>query len=155
MTENVKKIFEEVMIMSGKTYNLFISHSWTYSDEYEKLVNLLNLDRYFSYKNYSVPKNNPVHNAKNIEELRQAIRTQVQSCSVVLILAGVYSTYSRWINIEMDLAQHGFYYHKRIIAIEPWGALRTSQIVKNNADRVVGWQTSSIVSAIRALGQKV
>ena len=33
------------------TYNLFISHSWTYSDAYEKLVNLLNADPYFTYKN--------------------------------------------------------------------------------------------------------
>lgn len=39
------------------TYNLFISHSWTYSDAYEKLISLLDADQYFTYKNYSVPKN--------------------------------------------------------------------------------------------------
>ena len=33
------------------TYNLFISHSWTYSDAYEKLVALLDAKPYFSYKN--------------------------------------------------------------------------------------------------------
>lgn len=38
------------------TYNLFISHSWAYSDAYEKLVNMLNAKPYFDYKNYSVPK---------------------------------------------------------------------------------------------------
>lgn len=34
----------------GKTYNLFISHSWAYSDAYEKLINLLNKDSTFTYK---------------------------------------------------------------------------------------------------------
>ena len=39
------------------TYNLFISHSWSHSDLYDKLINLLNMDSGFVYKNYSVPKN--------------------------------------------------------------------------------------------------
>ena len=43
------------------TYNLFISHSWTYGDEYDRLVDMLNAKPYFSYKNYSVPKYNPLH----------------------------------------------------------------------------------------------
>ena len=47
-------------------YNLFISHSWTYTDAYEKLVNLLDGDPYFCYKNYSVPKYDPIHNAAEL-----------------------------------------------------------------------------------------
>jgi len=31
----------------------------------------------------------------------------MKHASVVLILAGVYSTYSKWINIEIDLAKNG------------------------------------------------
>ena len=68
------------------TYNLFISHSWTYSDAYEKLVNLLDADPYFTYKNYSVPKNEPIHNATNDYQLKAAIRNQMQHASCVLIL---------------------------------------------------------------------
>lgn len=127
-------------------YNLFISHSWTYSDAYEKLVDLLNAAPYFSYKNYSVPKNDPIHNAPYDYQLKTAIRNQMQHASCVLILAGVYSTYSKWINIEIELANE---LGKRIIAIEPWGAEKTSTVVKNAADETVKWQTSSIVKAIR------
>lgn len=127
-------------------YNLFISHSWTYSDAYEKLVDLLNAAPYFSYKNYSVPKNDPIHNAPYDYQLKAAIRNQMQHASYVLILAGVYSTYSKWINIEIELANE---LGKRIIAIEPWGAEKTSTVVKNAADETVKWQTSSIVKAIR------
>ena len=135
-----------------KTYNIFISHSWTYSDAYEKLINLLNSDPNFSYKNYSVPKNDPIHSAKNDLELYNAIKTQMSACNAVLILAGVYATYSKWINDEIKLANSGFSTPKVIIAIEPWGSERTSQVVKTNADRIVKWQASSVISAIKELG---
>lgn len=127
-------------------YNLFISHSWTYSDAYEKLVNMLDAKPYFEYKNYSVPKNDPIHKAPYTYQLKEAIRKQMQPASCVLILAGVYSTYSKWINIEIELANS---MNKKIIAIEPWGAERTSTVVKNAADIIVKWNTDSIVSAIR------
>ena len=128
------------------TYNLFISHSWAYSDAYEKLVNLLNAKPYFDYNNYSVPKNDPIHNAPYEYQLKEAIRKQMQPASCVLIMAGVYSTYSKWINIEIELAKS---MNKKIIAIEPWGAERTSKTVKDAADVIVGWNTDSIVNAIR------
>ncbi len=128
------------------SYNIFISHSWAYSNNYESLVNKLREEPYFSFKDYSVPKNDPIHNAQNAYQLKAAIRAQMQPASCILILAGVYATYSKWINIEIELAQE---MGKRIIAIEPWGSERTSVVVKNAADKIVGWNTSSIVSAIR------
>lgn len=128
------------------TYNLFISHSWTYSDAYEKLVNILDSDCRFSYKNYSVPKNDPIHNASNTGQLREAIRAKIQPASCVLILAGVYSSYSKWINIEIELAKS---MGKTIIAIQPWGAEKTSAKVKYAADIIVGWNGSSVIKAIR------
>ena len=128
------------------TYNIFISHSWSYSDQYQGLVKLLDNASYFSYKNYSVPKDDPIHNASNTYELKNAIRKQMQPASCIIILAGVYATYSNWIDIEIELAKE---MGKRIIAVEPWGAEKTSIIVKNSADQIVGWNTSSIVDAIK------
>lgn len=72
------------------TYNLFISHSWAYSDAYEKLVKLLDGANRFDYRNYSVPKDDPIHNAPNAEKLKLAIKNQMDYASVVLVLAGVY-----------------------------------------------------------------
>ena len=43
----------------------------------------------------------------------------MQPASCILILAGVYAAYSKWINIEVELAQS---MNKKIIAIEPRGA---------------------------------
>ena len=134
------------------TYNLFISHSWRYSDAYERLVALLKKRQYFEFRDYSVPLNDPIHNAPNTTALRQAISNHMQPCHVVLIMAGVYATYSKWINIEINLAKNGFSRAKPIIAIRPWGAEHISVPVSAAADTIVGWNTESIVRAIRELG---
>ena len=134
-----------------KTHSLFISHSWDYSDSYEKLVALLKNRTYFRFKNYSVPRNDPIHDAPTDHALRHAIKSKMQPCGVVLVLAGVYATYSKWIDIEMQLAASGFTNAKPIVAIEPWGSERTSAPVKQASDRIVRWNTESIVNAIREL----
>ena len=79
-------------------------------------------------------------------KLKEAIRRQMQPASCILILAGVYSTYSKWINIEIELAQS---MGKKIIAIELWGAERTSSKVKSATHSIVRWNIDSIVNAIR------
>lgn len=72
-------------------------------------------------------------------------------CHVVLILAGIYASYSKWINIEIELAGMNFSDPKPIIAIAPWGSERISKPVRAAADRIVRWNTESIVKAIRDL----
>ena len=132
-----------------RTHHLFISHSWSYSDSYEKLIHLLQSRPYFKFKDYSVPRHDPVHDAGTDAELLSAIQNQMSPCAVVLILAGVYATHSKWINKEIRLAQRGFVQPKPIVAIEPWGSKKTSTTVKAAADRTVRWNTDSIVKAIR------
>lgn len=134
-----------------RTHHLFISHSWNYSDAYDRLVDLLRSRGYFSFKNYSVPRNDPIHDAGTDAQLREAIRRQMAPCGVVLILAGVYATYSKWIEKEIRLATRGFDRPKPIVAIKPRGSVRTSVPVTQAADRIVGWRTESVVGAIREL----
>ena len=132
-----------------KSRSLFISHSWSYGDTYEKLVSLLNAASNFVYKNYSVPKNDPVHNAPNEAALYQAIKNQMVFCDVVLIMAGKYATYSKWIQNEIKIAKGD--YTKPIVGIRPWANEQVSSVVTDAADQIVSWNTSSIVSAIRDL----
>ncbi len=136
----------------SKTYHIFISHSWAYPDAYEGLIELLDKDPNFSYSDYSVPKNDPIHNAGTSKELYNAIKAQVSKASVVIIMAGVYSTYSKWINKEIEIAQTEFLIPKPIIAVEPWASEKTSVKVKDAADKIVGWNSSSIINAIKELG---
>ena len=135
-----------------KTYNLFISHSWSYGDDYDRLTNLLDQRSYFSYMNYSVPKDDPVHNADNDAELEEAIKNHMRPCHVVLVMAGVYSTYSKWINTEIDLAKEGFSSAKPLLAVKPRGNTNVSSVVREAAAEIVNWNTESIVAAIRRQG---
>jgi len=130
-----------------KTYRLFVSHSWTYCDAYEKLVKLFKEYPNFSWVDYSVPKDDPIHNARNDAELYAAIKAKIAPVNCVVMLAGVYSTYSKWINKEIQISKADF--SKPIIAVEPWASEKTSQVVKLNADAIVKWQSKSIVDAIR------
>lgn len=129
------------------TYRLFISHSWNYGDAYEKLVSMLNSAPFFQYANYSVPKDDPVYNARTDRELYEAIKSQIRPVNCVLILAGVYATYSKWIDKEIKIAKQDL--NKPVIAIEPFASKKTSTIVKSNANTIVKWNTQSIVDAIR------
>lgn len=79
----------------SNVYNLFISHSWTYGAHYDGLLNLLRQRSHFFFKDHSVPKYDPIHYANNDKQLSETIYYQMYSCHVVLIMAGVYSTYSK------------------------------------------------------------
>ena len=125
-------------------YRIFISHSWAYSEQYDKVEEFLDREG-VSYYNHSVPKNDPVH-CKSDKELRAAIEAKIKGCSCVIILAGVYATYSKWINIEIEIAQQ---YNKPIIAVEYWGSERTSTVVKRSATTTVKWQAKSVADAVR------
>ena len=138
--------------MSVRTFNLFISHSWSYGNHYDNLIALLRKRKYFKFKDYSVPRDDPIHNAGTVAQLRAAIKRQMQPCSVVLIVAGVYASHSKWINEEIDLAKGGYSAPKPIIAIKPYANERISKAVRDAADKIVNWNTESIVGAIRELG---
>ena len=133
-----------------RTHNLFISHSWSYGDQYARLVALLRERPWFSFRNYSVPRDDPVHTAGSERELRAAIYRQMRPCHVVLVLAGVYATYSKWITVEVALAME---FDKPIVAVAPWGSQRISAVVREAADALVGWNTESVVGAIREVSR--
>lgn len=132
-----------------RVYNVFISHSWHYQNAYNDLETMLKQASYFNYKNFSVPKDDPliIHSNKYYDsELENKILKQMEPCSVILILAGVYASYSDSIDMEIKIAKK---LNKPIIAIEPWGSQRTSTIVKSSATKIVKWNTESIVGAIK------
>jgi hypothetical protein len=129
-----------------QTYHLFISHSWNYSDAHDNLVRLLNAKPDFTFKNFSVPPDNPIIGAKTDKQLEEAIENKIRLCSAVLIMAGMYSTYSKWINKEIEIARR---MNKVIIAVKPFGAERISTVVRQAAHAECAWNTNSIISAIR------
>lgn len=133
-------------------YNVFISHSWKHSNDYDRLVHLLEEYPYFVFRNYSVPKKDPldIDGTNYRRKLRDAIIDQMRFCSCFIVIAGKYVNYSDSIDMEIDIAIE---LKKPIIAVEPWGSIATSQRANKVADRIVGWNASSVVNAIRELSR--
>jgi len=129
-------------------YALFISHSWDYDQEHARLVRLLEESDELDFRDYSVPKEEKFDTDTD-EELEKVLREkQIKSASVVIVLAGMYSTYSDWIGKEVRIAEEE---GKPILGVKPWGNDRTSNYVEQHADEMVGWNTDSVVEGVRDL----
>lgn len=137
--------------MSTKQIHVFISHAWSYSGHYDTLADWIFNGNWSSgqasldFRNYSVPKDDPIHNANNDAQLKQALFNQISLSHVIVIPTGMYASYSKWIQKEIDGAAG---YSKPILAVNPWGALRTSSDVSSVATKIVGWNKQSVVDGI-------
>ncbi len=127
-----------------KTYDLFISHAWNYNSDYYKMVDFLKTVPYFNWRNYSVPEHDPLPMTK----LAQRIYNQIRPVNSVIIVAGMYVPRSDWILKEIEIARN---LNKPIIGVKPWGAQVVPKAVQSVAEEIVGWNTASIIDAIRRL----
>ena len=128
-----------------KTYDVFISHAWSYHEDYYRMVRFLGEAQYFYWRNYSVPQHDPLDAGSN-RRLREALKRQMRPVNVVLILAGMYAAHSDWIEFEIAFSLE---LNKPMVGIRPWGQQRIPKAVSDSVDTMVGWQKNSIVSAIR------
>jgi hypothetical protein len=140
--------------MSTRQIHVFISHAWAHSHHYETLATWIFNEPWsagqasLDFHDYSVPKNNPIHNAPNTQALQQAIFNQIGRSHVVVIPSGMYANHSKWIQKEIDAAK---YYKKPILAVSPWAQERNADIVVSNADEHVGWNKQPLINAIWSL----
>ncbi len=130
-----------------KTYDLFISHMWRNDEnsEYYRLEKFLRTANNFSWRNYSVPEHDPL-GTKTDKELQDALDRQIKPINCFIIVAGMYVNHRKWIQKELDIAKS---YGKPIVGVIPWGQERTPVEVQNAAKEMVGWNTDSIVAAVR------
>ena len=128
-----------------KTRNLFISHAWNYSDDYNTVVKWLNDAQNFSWKNYSVPSHDSCSEKTN-SGLKNCLTRQISPASGVIIISGMYAAHSDWIQYEINEAVR---LGKTIIGVRPWGQERVPTIVSDNAKVMVNWNSTSIIKAVR------
>jgi hypothetical protein len=137
--------------MITRQINVFISHSWAYSNHYNTLADWIFEKNWrvgqtsLNFRDFSVPQSDPVHNAINDSQLKDALYSKISRSHVIVIPTGMYSSYSKWIQKEIDGAG---IYGKPILAVNPWGAQRTSNDVKSASDKVVGWNAKTVIGGI-------
>ncbi len=137
--------------MSSYQIHIFISHAWAYSEHYEILSSWIFGENWsvgqasLSFLDYSVPRNDPIHNAANDAQLKEAIFNKISRSHVVVIPSGMYAAYSKWIQREIQGSKT---YGKPILAVNPFGQERKAGVVLNNADESVGWNKKSVINGI-------
>lgn len=137
--------------MSTRQIHVFISHAWDYSQHYDTLASWIFGETWtvgqasLDFRDYSIPKNDPIHNVKNTTQLQNAIFNQIARSHVVVIPSGMYTAYSNWIQKEIDGAK---LYDKLILAVNPWGQQKKAGVVLSNADDGVGWNKQPLINAI-------
>ena len=140
------------------TINIFISHSWSYSGHYETLYSWIVENEWTIHEqpvifhDWSVPKNDPIHNATTDKQLEMRIFAQISRANAVIIPTGMYANYSKWISKEISGSK---LYRVPILAVNPRSQQRASSTVINAANELVGWNKNSVVNAIWKLYQNV
>jgi len=132
-----------------KTYDLFLSHAWFYSKGYSRFFELMNEQPNFKYRNYSVPEHDPVidpNTKAGKVKLIQLLDNQIKPVNCFLVMAGMYAAHKDWIQIEVEIANN---YNKPIIGLVPWGQVNTPVYIQEIADEMIGWNSASMVDAIR------
>lgn len=131
--------------------HVFISHSWSYSGHYDKLAEWIFGQNWYvdnvplRFCDYSVPRTNPILNASNDRQLREAIYAQIGRSHVVVAPTGMYASHSKWIQKELEGAAA---YGKPVLAVNPWAAERKSAVVGQAAQQTVGWNCQPVINGI-------
>lgn len=131
----------------AKNYNVFISHSWDHLDDLYSLRQHLQERGYFNVDFSEVTPENAIK-SENIYYVHARVAQRIANADIVIGLAGVYASHSDWMTWELDKAIE---LSKPILGVIPRGQERISTVVSNRADKMVRWNTESIVAAIREL----
>lgn len=129
----------------AKDYKVFISHSWSNSDDLTKLRELLEGRGYFNIEFKEVSKFEPI-DSDNATYIKSRLRQKISESDIVIGLAGVYASHSDWMVWELDTALNK---DIPIIGVIPRGNVRSSTAITSRSKEDVRWNTESIVAAIR------
>lgn len=126
--------------------NIFISHSWKYDEHYAKVLDWLQNSN-INFINYSIPENKAFDKMTK-KQLQEQLTEQIRHAAIVIILGGMYVSYSEWIEYEIDEAVR---MGKTIIGVKPWGAERVPLKVQYSADVMVSWRQDSLINKIKEI----
>ncbi len=133
----------------AKDYKIFISHSWSYTEDLEALQKLLNARGYFNVTFLEATKKTPI-NSENAPYVKSVLKDRILKSDIILALAAVYATHSDWMIWELETAKAN---KIPIVGVIPRGQERISIEVSSRSIVNVRWNTESIVDAIRTYGK--
>ena len=128
-----------------RTYHVFISHCWEYNSDYYRLVDWLNKENLFKWKNLSVPEERALQEDRRFES---HLRRRLGDSDILLVIIGMEIAHRHWIKWEIKWARiRGI----RIVGVMPNGGQRVPKVVGDARCPIVGWRRDSVIGAIREL----
>ena len=113
----------------AKDYKIFISHSWSYTEDLEALQRLLNSRGYFNVEFLEATKKTPI-NSENAPYVKAVLKSKILKSDVVLALAAIYASHSDWMIWELETAKAN---NIPIIGVIPRGQERISTEVSSRS----------------------
>lgn len=155
-TKRIKSDFNFKVEMTNKklaSYDIFITHSWRYHEDWLRMGELLDGMSDLSWRNFSVPWHDPA--MKPSTELGNQficdnLENQIIPAHGVILLTGVYAVNScrKWLDFELELARK---YKKGVVGVAPYGATAFPMEMRPLCDRAVEWNAGKIIDAIDEL----
>lgn len=135
-----------------KTYGLFISHAWSYNEDYYSLIERLESCPNFYFRNYSVPIHDPLIDPGSYigqRQLNDLLDSQIRPASVVIFIGRMYFYHRQWILRELDIAKS---YGKPCLLVRPLNQQQVPAELRAHCAKEVGWYIDDIVRAIQDIG---
>lgn len=126
-----------------RTYRVFISHCWEYNADYDRLVDWLDEEALFKWKNLSVSEDRALREDKQFES---RLRKRLGDADILLIVIGMEIAHRHWMKWEIKWARIRSI---PIVGVMPNGGLRVPRVVEEAGCPIVGWRRDSVVGAIR------
>jgi len=133
----------DYLFPQGKRPRIFISHSWKEDRDYRILIEKFKLSE-FKFYDHSIPSDHPL-DENNTFKIEKGIRRKMKWCSKVLVLAGGYAD-NYWIKKEVQIAKQ---LGKEVIAVRPWGEQNIPTYLKQDANKIIGFNSKSIIEKIK------
>jgi len=132
-------------VSESNPIRVFISHSFSESDDYLRVFEFLeSVDRFF-YLNCSKPENVP--ESGGLEAIKDELIAQIKECEAVIMLASLYLEKGDLAKYQMDVAEAN---EKPIVAIRPFGGMiEMPQELAERASESTEWNEREIVDALK------
>jgi hypothetical protein len=143
-------------VNSGKIYDIFISHSWRYHEDWMLLSKLFDAEKKIRWRNFSVPWYDPAldpNTELGARSIRNWLEGQIRPVFGFVLLDSVYGVKSarKWLDLEVELARA---HAKPVIVLPAHGHATTSDEAKALADEAGQWDVASLLEAFERLTRR-
>jgi hypothetical protein len=136
-------------VSESNPIRVFVTHTFTESDDYLRVFEFLeSVDRFY-YMNVSKPENIPSEGG--LEAIKDELISQIKGSEAFIVVADAYAQKSDLVQYMMDVAEAN---NIGMIGIKPYGGVaETADEVVSRVKEHIEWNAREMVDAIKRQGR--